>query len=93
MAETTATNNTVVDTTGFKNELESVRLSKTTIWDAVYEYGVKNRKMPLFKTIDEEIAHYGKPIQYFNKRERKHFDDAMYELEKFFEMFPCFHEM
>ena len=72
---------------------ENIRLTKKFIWRKVYDWGVCFRKLPMFKTVDEEIKHYGKPLSAFTKRERKEFDDAMYELEKFFETYPVSYEI
>ena len=67
---------------------ESVKLTTRFIWTQVYHWGMEHRKLPVFKNMRDEIEHYHKPISQFSKRERKAYEDAMEELEKFFEQFP-----
>ena len=71
---------------------ETVKLSVRTIHEKVYDWGIKNHKYPPYDNPEEEIKHYGKLIQYFNKRERRAFEDALDELERFFELYPTARE-
>ena len=60
-----------------------------SIYDLVYTWGIKNHRIPMFQDPDDEIKHYGKLIQHFSENERLEFEQAMDELERWFEIGMC----
>ena len=62
------------------------RITKQEMEDKVYAWGVKNWRLPVFKTDDEEISHFGKRICEFDDIERKHYSTYMTQLEYLFEV-------
>lgn len=68
---------------------ENIRLTVRFIRTQVYDWGVVHRRLPVFKNISDEIEHFHKPVSQFSKRERNAYEDAMSDLEEFFERFPA----
>ena len=64
----------------------NVRLTVRHIHHVVYDWGVENRKLPPIDNPEKELKHYGKEIKDFDKRERRAFEDALEDLERFFEV-------
>lgn len=80
------------NSTSYAKELEARKQTKLTarfIWKQVFDWGIENKRIPMFKTVDEEIEHFKKPVKDFSRRERIQYDDAMDRLERHFELFPC----
>ena len=63
-------------------------LTKHDIKEKVYMWGLRNGKLPVFSTYDEEIQHFGKSLSEFNKAERKYYSKYMKWLEYSFEVQP-----
>ena len=68
-------------------EAETI-LTKHDIKEKVYRWGLRNGKLPVFSTYEEEIQHFGKSLSEFNKAERKYYSKYMEWLEYAFEVQP-----